>query len=76
LAYTEDRTGSYRARLPVTEDWSTVEVPFENLNPYKWGWWNPFAAEFDPAGFETVGIQTKYKSEGPFELDIQKIEVV
>jgi len=76
LAYTSDRKGSYRADLPVTEEWSKVEIPFDELYPYKWGWWIPFASSFDPANFETLGFQTEYKNTGKFELNIKKIEVV
>lgn len=76
LAYTSDRKGSYRADLPVSEEWSEVDIPFSKIYPYKWGWWMPLANSFDPSNFQTLGFQTEYKSTGEFELNIKKIEVL
>lgn len=75
LAYTTGRTASYRNVLPVSHGWSTVKIPFDNLKPYKWGWYNPFASGFNPAEFEKVGFQVGYKQEGKFSLKVKKVEV-
>ena len=76
LAYTSDRSKSYRSPLiELEEKFEIVEIPFKKLYPYFWGWKNPFATRFKPENFKQIGFQTEYKSTGHFQINFKSIEV-
>lgn len=77
LAYTTDRSKSYRSQLlRPGEEFETLTVPFGDLYPYFWGWKNPFAKAFDPAKIEEIGFQTEYKATGDFQIVFKTISAV
>jgi len=61
---------SYRAPIRPPEAWSTVEVPFAALTPYRRGTERPDAPPFAPARVRTLGFLIADEQAGPFRLEV------
>jgi len=61
---------SYRAPLRPSEQWTTVDVPFSDLVPYRRGTKRPDAPPFDPAQVRTLGFLIADEQAGPFRLEV------
>lgn len=70
-AYTEaDRSISYRTALAPPKEWTTLEVPFDALTPYRRGSEVPDAPSFAPAQVRTIGFLIADEQDGPFRLEV------
>lgn len=71
------RSVSYQAEIPAVEpgDWTDVVVPFDRMNTTVFGR-TVRAAPFDPSDVREMGIILADGQDGPFRLDVAKIDVV
>lgn len=67
---------SYRARVAPPETWTTVDVPFDALTPYRRGQKRPDAPPFDPAQVRALGFLIADKQAGPFRLEVAWIRAM
>lgn len=56
--------------------WTTVQVPFDTLTPYRRGQPMPGAPPFDPSRVRTLGFLIGDKQDGPFRLAVRRIASV
>ncbi len=69
--YTEaGRSVSYRTSLAPPTEWTTLEVPFGTLTPYRRGTEVPDAPSFAPAQVRTMGFLIADEQDGPFRLEV------
>lgn len=61
---------SYRASLQPRDRWTTIDVPFTDLDAYRRGDQVPEAPPFAPAEVRSLGFLIAQKQEGPFCLDV------
>jgi monofunctional biosynthetic peptidoglycan transglycosylase len=61
---------SYRTPIQPPEQWTTVDVPFSDLVPYRRGTKRPDAPPFDPARVRTLGFLIADEQAGPFRLEV------
>jgi hypothetical protein len=67
------REVSRRAPFETSENWRNVRVPFDALRPTVFG--QPVAAEaFDPSAVRGVGLFILDGIDGPFWLEVERIE--
>lgn len=70
-AYTEaGRSISYRTRLAPPTEWTTLEVPFDTLTPYRRGTKVSDAPSFAPTQVRTIGFLIADEQQGPFRLEV------
>lgn len=67
---------SYRAPIEPSERWTTVDVPFADLVPYRRGTRRPDAPSFAPAQVRTIGFLIADEQAGPFRLEVAWIHPV
>lgn len=66
---------SYRAKFQTTADeWTVVEIPFSDLKPSVRGRALD-GPEFDPAKAESIGFILAEKNPGPFQIEMDWIEL-
>jgi monofunctional biosynthetic peptidoglycan transglycosylase len=61
---------SYRAPIEPPERWTTLDVPFGDLVPYRRGTRQPDAPAFAPAQVRTIGFLIADEQAGPFRLEV------
>jgi len=61
---------SYRTPIRPPEQWTTIDVPFADLVPYRRGTERPDAPPFDPAQVRTLGFLIADEQDGPFRLEV------
>ena len=61
---------SYRAPIRPPEQWTTIDVPFADLVPYRRGTERPDAPPFDPSQVRTLGFLIADEQDGPFRLEV------
>lgn len=61
---------SYRASLEPAGHWTTVDVPFEALTPYRRGTRVPDAPAFDPSRLRGFGFLIADEQAGDFRLEV------
>jgi monofunctional biosynthetic peptidoglycan transglycosylase len=61
---------SYRVPLQPPTHWTTVDVSFSNLTPYRRGSKRPDAPSFDPSQLRTLGFLIADGQAGPFRLEV------
>lgn len=61
---------SYRAPIEPPGHWTTVEVPFADLVPYRRGTRRPDAPPFAPAQVRAIGFLIADEQDGPFRLEV------
>lgn len=61
---------SYRAPVEPPERWTTIDVPFADLIPYRRGTRRPDAPSFAPGQVRTIGFLIADEQAGPFRLDV------
>jgi monofunctional biosynthetic peptidoglycan transglycosylase len=64
---------SYRVPFQPGDDWTTIDLPFEALTPYRRGRHVPDAPPFAPSGVRTLGFLIGDTQDGPFRLDLRSI---
>lgn len=64
---------SYRTPLQPPTHWTTVDVPFATLTPYRRGTERPDAPPFDAAQVQTLGFLIADGQAGPFRLEVEWI---
>mgnify|MGYP002760565135 CR=1 FL=1 len=70
-AYTEPGGSlSYRTSLAPPTTWTTLEVPFHTLTPYRRGTKVSDAPSFAPAQVRTMGFLIADEQSGPFRLEV------
>ncbi|MFB6249779.1 MAG: CIA30 family protein [Salinibacter sp.] len=67
---------SYRAPIEPPERWTTVDVPFADLAPYRRGTQRPDAPPFAPAQVRTLGFLIADEQAGSFRLKVAWIRPV
>lgn len=73
-AYTESGGRiSYREPFEAPSEWTRVEIPFDDLTPYRRGRRVPSAPAFAPSAVREVGFLIGDQQEGPFRLDVRWI---
>jgi monofunctional biosynthetic peptidoglycan transglycosylase len=61
---------SYRTPVRPSASWTTVDVPFGALTPYRRGTEVPDAPPFDPSQVRTLGFLIADKQDGPFRMEV------
>ncbi len=70
-AYTEaGGRVSYRKRFEAPSEWTRIEIPYDDLMPYRRGREVPSAPEFAPSEIRAFGFLIGDKQDGPFHLDV------
>lgn len=65
---------SWRHGFATTGEWQEIEIPFDSFEPVFRGNPVPSAGPVVPASINQVGFLVADKKEGPFLLEVQRIE--